>query len=243
MAELFAQRKTTPNKVIKTDKILEDIRNRKKITGSYGMIRNNATGEKIEIRRNTKPTNEPDKTPQTKTQSPNSPEYDYMQDVPREDQQEVYQAERENYQSNSGSGGSMDVEEQHQEDLTPEEVEVSKEELGSTMTQLQDFMLENDIEEMAVLGRMGGDGIEGLSKLLDIENIEDGDDIYEAFGALDVLMDFLDLDSQKFYTTGEVEFCGEECKARRVKNEEAYQKEAEGQYQQREDQQYARATE
>ena len=105
------------------------------------------------------------------------------------------------------------------EQFNPAEIEEAQVEYAQTVGDLSNFMNEKGITFDDVLNQLPEETDDRtIQMLLDPQKIESYDDVVSVGMAVDTLADILNLDTDKFFTTGEIEECGEECQQRRSEN-------------------------
>ena len=210
-SKLFKRSNIDGNKVISGNQA------RNARPGSYGMIKNRNTGELAETRSDVMPeayipTSSPEPTP-----TEGVTEYD--KDLMIADQ--AYGEFAQAYEQEVGEMPTRQVYEDYMqenpEDKPLEEAEAIDDIVRST-TNLKDYITQQDIS-MEDIYNMMPDGTDDrtFDLMMNPEKIDTEQEVEDVFMAIDMLADVMNIDTQKFFKTGEVEECGEECQALRRK--------------------------
>ena len=205
MAKLF-------DKPIDGNKVITENRRRNSLTGQYGMIRNNSTGEMAEVSRDTKPQPMQPMTHQPQQREERDTSYDaYMMETDEGYRGYHQQISRE--EGRSPSYGEYEATKQMpMETLNPEELEETIQDYSVTISGLIGVMEEEGMSMDELAGHFPEETTdETIAMVLDPTKMKNFDDMINVGILIDQTVDILNLDARKFFSTGEIVKCDKDC--------------------------------
>ena len=208
------------SRVVDGNAVVKANRARNAQPGSFGSIRNNTTGETVTTESNQKPQSYqiPTSKETTTASTPNTDNTAEMNDMMEQDQEYAEYAQA--YEYETGRIPTYEEYQEYKEEYTAQdgsarplkEADQTKQQITDTVGKLTDYIKQNDIKIDDIYNMMPEETDARTFDLMlnpgEIETEEEAEDVYMA---IDMMADAMGIDTQKFFSTGEVAECGEEC--------------------------------